>query len=313
MKLSLPSRRALLVCLSIWVVYLVFCQAMIGIRFEHVFFFLLFLACFIPTELTRKFAMCMIPFVLFGISYDVMRLYPNYLVNEVDIQGIHDAELSLFGVTDGGVRMTLNEYFALHNSAVADFFAGIFYLLWVPAPLVFCFYYFFKGDRAVFLHFTWAFLFINLLGFVGYYVHPASPPWFFAQHGGSIDPSMLSEQLGSEAGLARFDALIGSPVFHGIYGRNANVFAAVPSLHSTYCLCTFLYALKGHAHVIVTTLLGILSLGICWTAVYTSHHYLIDVLLGVSLCLGFVLLWEKVILRWGAVSRLEHRYVNYIK
>lgn len=312
MKFSLPSRRALLVCIAIWVVYLVLCQMMIGIRSEHIFFVVLFLACFISTDLTRKFAMCMIPFIIFGISYDVMRLYPNYLVHDVDIQGIHDAELSLFGVTSDGVRMTLNEYFMLHNSPLADFFAGIFYLLWVPAPLAFCLYYFFKGNREVFLHFTWAFLFINLLGFVGYYIHPASPPWFFAQNGGVIDPSMLSEQMGSEAGLARFDSLVGAPIFHGIYSRNANVFAAVPSLHSTYCLCTFLYALKGRAHAVVTAILGVLSLGICWTAVYASHHYLIDVLLGVGLCLGFVWLWEGVILRWKPIHRFYKRYTQYV-
>mgnify|MGYP000674192654 CR=1 FL=1 len=36
---------------------------------------------------------------------------------------------------------------------------------------------------------------------------------------------------GNVAGLGRFDELLGCSVFHSIYGRNANVFAAVPSLH----------------------------------------------------------------------------------
>lgn len=314
MNLSLPTRKESIICLAGFAVYFVAIAVLMGLRPEHVGLGGLFIVLFFATTYTRKLAVCLLPFLLFAMSYDVMRLYPNYLVSEVDIAGIHEAEKSLFGITCGGQHLTLNEYFAQHHSSFADFWAGIFYICWVPAPMAFGVYCFFKGERTLFLRFAWAFLLINVLGFIGYYIHPASPPWFYAQQGGAaVDPALLGQQMGSEAGLARFDQLIGMPLFHGIYSKNANVFAAVPSLHSTYCLCAFLYALIGRHRWYVTLPLGILSLGICWTAVYTSHHYLIDVLLGVSLCLSFVLLWEKVILRWGPVRRLGQRYVEYVK
>lgn len=301
----------MLICIVAWIAYFVFCSLMIGVRVEHVFFAVLFIVHFFPHAETRKFAMCMLPFILFGATYDVMRLYPNYLVNDVDIQDIYEADKALFGVTVEGTRLSLNEFFQQHTFPAADFLAGFFYLMWVPLPLFFSLYMFFKGDRTVFLHFTWAFLLINWLGFVGYYLHPASPPWFFAANGPYVDSAVLGQQMGSEAGLARFDELLGITFFHDLYARNANVFAAVPSLHSTYCLCTFVYALIGKCRWYITLPAGIVSLGICWTAVYTSHHYVIDVMLGVGLCLTFILLWEKVILRWP-LRKLERSYVKYV-
>lgn len=50
---------------------------------------------------------------------------------------------------------------------------------------------------------------------------------------------------GNVAGLGRFDELLGCSVFHSIYGRNANVFAAVPSLHAAYMVVAVAYAIMG--------------------------------------------------------------------
>lgn len=308
MQYQAPSRRETIICLSLWAVYYLVTGLVMGLRPEHFFFSALFLALFFASSYTRKLAMCMIPFLFFAISYDVMRLYPNYMVNPIDVEGIYEAEKSLFGVTVDGQLMTLNEYFAQHNCALGDFLGGLFYLCWVPGPIAFGLYLFFSGKRALFLRFAWAFLFINLVGFVGYYVHPAAPPWYIAEYG----TTPILNTPGNVAGLIRFDNLLGIDVFQGMYSRNANVFAAVPSLHSTYCLCAFLFALMGRQRWYVCLPLGILSLGICWTAVYTSHHYLIDVLLGVFLAVTFSLLWEYVILRWKPVRHFYEKYAQYV-
>lgn len=308
MQYQAPSRRETIICLSLWVAYYAVTGLVMGLRPEHFVFSGLFLVLFFASAYTRKMAVCMIPFILFAMAYDVMRLYPNYMVNPIDVEGIYEAEKAWFGITEGGQLMTLNEYFAQHNCAVGDFLGGIFYLCWVPAPIAFAFYLYFSGQRSLLLRFVWAFLFINLIGFVGYYVHPAAPPWYIAEYG----TQPILNTPGNVAGLIRFDNLIGMDVFQGMYSRNANVFAAVPSLHSTYCLCAFLFALMGRQRWCVTLPLGILSMGICWTAVYTSHHYLIDVLLGVVLAISFSLLWQYVILRWEPLSRLLERYTSYV-
>ena len=100
---------------------------------------------------SRKLALHFLPWVLFAVCYDCMRFYPNYLVNDIDIQGLYEAEKSLFGITaqsaqelaavaDGSHTMTPCEYFSVHHCPAADFMAGVFYLCWVPVPIGFALY-----------------------------------------------------------------------------------------------------------------------------------------------------------------------------
>lgn len=260
---------------------------------------------------TRQFAIYFLPWFLFGIIYDSMRLYPNYLVNDIDVRNLYEAEKSLFGinahtsrelmsVADHTFTMIPGEYFKVHHCAVADFMAGVFYLCWVPVPVAFAIYLFCKKQYLWFVRFSWTFLMVNLLGFVGYYIHPASPPWYVMDHG--FDPVLNTP--GSVAGLGRFDALTGLDIFHAIYGKNANVFAAVPSLHAAYMLVTTIYAVLSHKRRTTIALFAFICLGIWWTAVYSGHHYIIDVTLGILTALIGVWLMEKVVFK--KILKMKH-------
>ena len=59
-------------------------------------------------------------------------------------------------------------------------------------------------------------------------------------------------------------------------------------------------------------LLAVITLGIWFTAVYTSHHYIIDVSLGILCALLGTLLFEGVLMRIPAFSRFISRYARYI-
>lgn len=241
-----------------------------------------------------RLVLAMMPFILFGIIYMSMGYYPNYLFNDIDIQGIYDAEKALFGIqTAGGQLLSPNEWFALHHSTMADLAAGIFYLCWVPLPVAFGIFLFATGRQALCFRFGCAFLFVNLIGFAGYYIHPAAPPWYVMKHG--FEP--IFGTGGDVAGLGRFDELIGYPVFASIYANNANVFAAVPSLHAAYCPIACCYAMKGRlpGWTVVT---AIFSAGIWWTAIYSGHHYTIDVLLGIATTVLGLTVFETVLMRW---------------
>lgn len=299
----------MLCCAVFWCAYFLIVKLFVGLRADNFLLGFLFITLFFYNKFTRGVAVALIPFALFAICYDWMRLYPNYMVNSVDIQGINDAERALFGIASEGGRLTPNEFFLHHQSSVADFMAGIFYLCWVPVPIAFGLYLYFTGRRELYAHFAWAFLFVNLIGFAGYYIHPAAPPWYFSQYGNE----MILNTPGNVAGLARFDAMTGMNVFQNIYGQNANVFAAVPSLHSAYMLIATIYAFRGRSPWLMRIVFIFISFGIWWTAVYTFHHYLIDVLLGIFTALLGVFILESMVKHCGAVKRFFSAFIAYLE
>ena len=280
----------------------------IGLRPDHLLLVGLFNLLFFATPTTRKLAVALLPFVVFAISYDWMRIKPNYEVNPIDIRGLYESEKSLFGFMVEGVRMTPGEYFNIHNAPIGDFFSGIFYLCWVPVPIAFGIWLYFKGEHMWYLRFALAFLFVNLLGFCFYYVHPAAPPWYVLNYG--FEP--IYNTPGNVAGLDRFQQLVGWNVFDGIYNKNANIFAAVPSLHAAYMLIALIYAKLSKQPRWMLALFAIITVGIWWTAVYTNHHYVIDVLLGIACAIVGIVLFEFALTRIGCLKRGLKRYAAYV-
>jgi hypothetical protein len=192
---------------------------------------------------------------------------------------------------------------------VADVFAGIFYLCWVPVPILFGLCMYFKKERRTYLRFALVFLLVNLIGFAGYYIHPAAPPWYAINYG--FEPVLNTP--GNVAGLGRFDELFGVTVFDSIYGRNANVFAAVPSLHAAYMVVALVYAVVGKCRWQVVALFSVIMVGIWCTAVYSCHHYIVDVSLGICCALLGCLVFEYGLMRIPAFRRFFEKYYSYIK
>ena len=251
-------------------------------------------AIFVAIRPTRRFTLCMLPWFLFGFIYSSFNFFPNYEFNSIDVRNLYDAEKALFGINTAAGRLIPGEWFAIHHCAVLDFMAGCFYLCWVPVPIAFTIYLYFIHKRDWANRFAWAFLTVNLIGFIGYYVHPAAPPWYAMNYG--FTPILHTP--GNVGGLGRFDALVGLNIFHSIYGKNANVFAAVPSLHAAYLLVTTVYSVMSGRRWYTSCLFGFICVGIWFTAVYTGHHYVIDVLLGILTAIVGILiteaLWRKV-------------------
>jgi len=263
------------------------------------------LLCF---KATRRIALALLPWLVFACSYDFMRLVPNYTVNEIDLRDLYESEKQLFGIASSEGKITLCEFFASHHCAAADILAGLFYLCWVPLPLCFGLYMYIKGDRRNYLRFSLAFLFVNLIGFCGYYIHPAAPPWYVMNYG--FEP--IINTTGNVAGLGRFDALTGVPIFHLLYGKNSNVFAAIPSLHAAYMLIATVYAIISRQKKIVVAMFATVCVGIWWTAVYSGHHYVIDILLGIATAVIGITLLESLLFRLPAVQRMLKNYESAI-
>ena len=302
------KRREVLTVLIGTALYMGVTAVFCGLESRHWLLAGLFCGLFFASGFTRRLAVAMLPFALFGVSYDWMRIVPNYEVNPIDTRPLYEAERALFGVAMDGVRVIPGEYFNQHNWPVADFMAGVFYLCWVPVPIAFGLWLYFRGQRRTYLKFAWCFLFVNLLGFCGYYIHPAAPPWFVINYG--FEPILSTP--GNIAGLVRFEEMTGLSVFTNIYVNNSNIFAAVPSLHAAYMFIALVYACLSRQPRWMLVLFTVITLGIWCTAVYSCHHYIIDVLLGILTAILGILIFEQVLMRLPSFRRFIARYTDYI-
>lgn len=284
--------------------YLLVSYLLIGFRPEQLVLVGLCTACYFLSATTRRFIIGFSIFVVFWILYDYMRAFPNYAFRAVDVAPLYHREKSLFGIQHLGKLLTPNEFWLLHTTAFLDVLCGIFYLCWIPIPLAFAGYLFFR-NRRLFFEFSLTFLLVNLLGFVVYYLHPAAPPWYVQQHG--LEFQRLT--LGSTAGLSRFDSFFGVGIFKSIYAKNANVFAAMPSLHSAYPLVVLVYAVKNKSGVF-NLVFFIIMLGIWFAAVYTSHHYVLDVLAGIAVALAGILIIRLLLAKSRAFNRLVAAFMR---
>ena len=279
--------------------YLSWIHLSMGLRSEHLVSISVLLLMFFTGKTTRNIVLGFGFFILYAIIYDSLRVFPNYELNPVHVIEPYNLEKSLFGVELNGNKVIPGEYLFDAKSDLKSFLAGAFYLTWVPLPVLFALYLFFK-DKKLLVHFTFAFLLTNLIGFVGYYLYPAAPPWYKLYYGDIVDHSLL----GSAAGLVEFDRIIGTPLFENMYTRNSNVFAAIPSLHAAYPIVLFYFGLK-HKVKWMYVLFFIDIIGIWYGAVYSLHHYIVDLLLGGLCALIGILIYEKVFNRKGGDTFLD--------
>ncbi len=305
----MPSKKETIIFLFLLTLWILATFLFIGLRPEHIIMGITMAALFLLCKTTRQLVIALIPFALFGISYDWMRIIPNYEVNTIDIQRLYETEKELFGLTTAQGILTPNEFFQQHNWPIMDFMAGIFYLCWVPVPILFGLGLYFAKKRNMYIRFSLVFLFVNLIGFIGYYIHPAAPPWYVMHYGFEA----ILNTPGDVAGLGRFDEITGLSIFNGLYARNSNVFAAVPSLHSAYMVVTLYYAIKAKCPKWLCIVFAIIMCGIWFTAVYSGHHYIIDVILGILCAILGILIFEKLLMHHRNFNRFIEQYTSYIK
>jgi hypothetical protein len=245
---------------------------------------LMLVAC-VWSDRTRRFFRGMLPFLLFGISYDCLKLLQPLLPSvEVQVEWPYLFDKILFGVTTDDGRLSLGELFGQHHWAAVDFVCGLAYLLYLYVVIGLGLYLAVaKADdeRNLLARFGWTFLFVNLAGFLTYFLFPVAPPWYVAVHGlGPVDPMARPDS----AALVRWDQLTGIPCFATLYARSSDVFGSVPSLHCAYPMMAFLYARELRKRWLDVTLLSFWVL-VVFSAVYLQHHYVLDTILGTAYAL----------------------------
>src|SRR5690554_4710882 len=282
--------KDILITSGISLAYLLLSWILIGFKTDQIALILIFNFFFFLSTQTRKFIIGFSVFIIFWILYDYLKAFPNYLYKDVSIEELYQLEKSWFGITSDGGRITPNEYWLANRVVFLDVISGLFYLLWVPVPMAFSVFLFIKGRKRQFLYFLMTFLLVNLLGFVGYYLYPAAPPWYIQYYG----VSFIQGTLSNPAQLIHFDQFFGVPVFQTIYSKGSNVFAAMPSLHSAYPLIVLYYGIKNRLGTLANVFFVVVVFGIWFAAVYTSHHYILDVLAGIFTAAMGILLFNRL-------------------
>ncbi|MBB5637873.1 hypothetical protein HDE68_003798 [Pedobacter cryoconitis] len=270
------SVRDIIATTLISLAYLLISYFLIGFKSQQVVLLVIFNSLYYASTITRKFILGFSIFIVYWIIFDYMKAFPNYAFNRVHIAELYNLEKHVFGIFSDGRVLTPNEYWRIHGNTALDVIGGIFYLMWIPVPMIFAGYLFF-ANRKQFIQFLVTFVLVNLIGFVIYYLYPAAPPWYVQYHGFVFE----AHTAGNTAGLVKFDRFFNAPIFKSIYSNGSNVFAAMPSLHSSYPVIVLYYGLKNRLGL-VNIFFGIVTLGIWFTAVYTSHHYVLDVLSGIT-------------------------------
>ncbi|MEK7706026.1 MAG: phosphatase PAP2 family protein [Myxococcota bacterium] len=230
----------------------------------------------------RPWMTLLLPFFLFGVTYDAMRFVVPLARELIPVQvaGPYRLELALFGVPGtGATPMLASAFLAQHTHVAIDLVTAFAYLFYFAQTFLVAFWLLWR-NRPLLARFGWTYLALNFAGFVTYFLYPAAPPWYVEQYG--LGPVVLDAPA-SAARLADVDAHLGISLFRSFYAQSANVFAAIPSLHAADPLLAWLYVrlhLHDGPHARWHWTFGAFWLLVCFGAIYLGHHYVIDVVLG---------------------------------
>ena len=238
----------------------------------------------------RRFLRGAFPLWLTGMILDSQSLWLG-VRGAIHTGDLWNLERTLFPAPGG---MIWPEWWWHNPNTPLDLLCGFAYAAYLYEVFIVALWFFFKKDRR-FESLCWAFFVVNAIGVVIYVLYPAAPPWYVLQYGPG--PANLAA-LPSPAGTARFDAFFGIHYFANFYSRNPNVFGAMPSLHAAYPLMMVLVLWhRGVAWRVGTIVFALL---VAFSAIYLTHHYILDVLAGsVAAIVAFVVV-RAVFARWSS-------------
>jgi hypothetical protein len=152
-----------------------------------------------------------------------------------------------------------------------DYLAWLVYLshfvvtLTVGIVLWFRAYPLFRRFRALFLTVTFA-------GFVTYVAYPAIPPWLASRRGDMPHTVRIVRAMWLDLGLSDVAAVFGEK------SKYAFPVGALPSLHAAwpFLLLVFFWPVAGRWRAALVAY----ALAMAFTLVYTSDHFVFDILLG---------------------------------
>ena len=227
---------------------------------------------------TRYLVVIGLPVIAYATLYDFFQFIPFEKLLPIHIESIYHWDLNHFGITTLSGKILFHEWiYRVFSNPVLDFLTGVFYLLHVPVVIALIFYFWRAKSVSYAQKFTLAFFLINALAFATYYLLPAAAPWYVEKFG-FLQP--LGPIPGDPAGLVNFENIIGVKFFSDNYQISPVVFGAIPSMHAGFATLGWLFSFRVSKKA--TLLLTVYIFGMYFSALYLQHHYLLDVLWGIS-------------------------------
>jgi hypothetical protein len=245
-----------------------------GLRADHLWLALAGLAAWCAPDRGRPLARFVAPFLIMIAIYDAQRYWARAVRGTVHVAEPHAWELAWFGIATDSGRITPAAWWQSHTHAGLDVVCGAAYLAFVPVFIAAAAWWRFRERRGQAQDVMWAMLWLNLAGYVTYLIYPAAPPWYADRYG--LGPAVLDAPP-EAGGAARFDQLLGVSWFANFYGRNTNIFGAIPSLHVGQTFLAVLYAWHFRSLRVPLTLFWVI---VTFASAYLNHHYFVDGLVG---------------------------------
>jgi hypothetical protein len=229
-----------------------------------------------------------LPAALMGAVYDGQGYVRHALAGHLTIHVSEPAafDRTLFGIASPAGVLTPTQWLQLHTHAALDLLCGFVYVSFMPVFLGVAAWLRWQAGKTPGAEgaaqvraaetMTWCLFWLGLISCVTYYLYPAAPPWYADKYG--FGPAVLNAPA-SAAGAARVDALFGWHFFADIYGRNPNIFGAIPSLHVAIPLLAYCFADRAGRLRWST---GLYALWMAFSALYLNHHYILDLLWGAA-------------------------------
>ncbi|MBN1542343.1 inositol phosphorylceramide synthase [candidate division KSB1 bacterium] len=267
--------------------YLVLINQLIRVRPDHVFIALLLFVLALGRGRVKTFALDWAPWIVFWISYDMMRGVVDNWRGAIHVILPYKLELVLFGPFFGGVIpcFYLQDWQAVMEGTfikgLFDASGGLFYTLHFGLPLLLGWVLWHTtSDRKLFYVFVWSMTLLNFSALATFFLYPAAPPWYVYSYGFGQPPQTIAWGLGAGS-LINVDRMIGMNFFQTMWGGfNPNYFAAIPSLHGSYPVAIAFFTWKKFRPYPV--LLALYPLGVWFSAVYLNQHYIIDLIIGAA-------------------------------
>lgn len=239
---------------------------------------------------TQGLVAALYPGIIVAIASDAIRFVVPLVVTAERIHGcdLRALDLALFAVAPD---TTPGDWLQRRISPFWDVVFAIPYAAFLYVVPLYAVYLFVR-DRARMSFYLWAFAVAHLIGFAMWLIVPAAPPWYIRAHGCVIDLAAAP----SAAGLLRVDQLLGTSYFQQFYGRSANVFGAMPSLHVVFPLIGLLTAWRSIGwrtrpiHILYASSMMVAS-------VYLDHHWIVDGLAGVVVAVVAVAITARMLKR----------------